>query len=368
MSPQAGASGTPGLPIAAFQSRVLGMSFVGFVLRQLYFTPQVMLRVLPIVFLYGFSLVAIVLSTNNIIVIWMLSFMVGTFGTAFLYVSGLRAGLQAMRLTTAPSVDGLMWATTLMLFFYCVVHLILLISVSAVIFAIAVFVVSPELGPWLMLFYAEQSQSGVQSGLPSVTGADGAASLAPPPNIILSIGILNFLMYCVLGTVMAFFGAPMAATAANAVDHSPKNDMIFGFGRYVPQQLASFMLFVALPTAAFSTLSQTVMPELIVGWAADSTADGGAIGAGDVVPWILAGVLFLIYVLFSMCLPWSGMALAYGLVQDELREERKRERVPVIDYDAEREVVRNLRRDRANTAAITKTYDPQASRRRFDTD
>lgn len=123
------------------------MSIPVFVLRALWITPQVMLRFLPVLAVYVLISVGLFFATENPYVIGLTMFLLGTFGYAFLVVQGLRAALQALKLTDAPTASGLMAASARMLFVYFLLQLLLLLLFGAIIGAIFYYIVIPVMDP-----------------------------------------------------------------------------------------------------------------------------------------------------------------------------------------------------------------------------
>ncbi len=319
------------------------MSIPVFVLRALWITPQVMLRFLPVLAVYVLISVGLFFATENPYVIGLTMFLLGTFGYAFLVVQGLRAALQALKLTDAPTASGLMAASARMLFVYFLLQLLLLLLFGAIIGAIFYYIVIPVMDPAA----AETLRMMVEG---RTVGANG-----PPASFVLSqlqaqgstaIILLNFAFTLLLGVIMAVFGVPMAAISANAVQYSPNHDLIYGLGRYVPHQVLLYLLLVALPSAFLGHL-----PAQIIMTAEPSLTTLGVVAA-----------IALVYSLFAVCLPWTGMALAYGQVRDKVRRERQAEKVPEIDFEAARADLRSLRQGRTAERSGTKMYDPLAAR------
>ncbi|MSU88540.1 hypothetical protein GE300_02765 [Rhodobacteraceae bacterium 2CG4] len=319
------------------------MSIPAFMLRAFWITPQVMLRFLPVLVCYILISVGLFFATDNPWVIGLILFLLGTFGYAFVVVQGLRAALQALKLTAAPTASGLMTATARMLFVYFLLQLLLLLLFGSIIGAVFYFIVIPAMDP------------AAAEVLRALVEARSAGAGAPPASFVLNqlqaegstaIMLLNLAFTLLLGVVMAVFGAPMAAIAANAVQYSPNHDLIYGLGRYVPHQVLLYLLLVALPSAFFGHLPAKMMLTMEPSW-----TSMGALAA-----------IVLVYSLFAVCLPWSGMALAYGEVREKIRRQRQAEKMPEIDYEAARADLRSLRQTRTADRSGTTLYDPLSPR------
>ncbi len=318
------------------------MDFLRFCTHALAVTPQTMLRFLPVLIVYVLACASVFLVSDNIYVVYLLSFLLATFGYGFLLVQGLRAALQSLRVTAAPTAGGLLNATTRMVFIYGLAQILLL----------AFFGTLVTLGFYHVVFPA--MEPGAAATLDAIFSGDGTAGEAQAQRLLLSLQaagspavmLFNFVLTMILGLGMALFGVPMAAVSANAVQHSPGHDPIYGLGRYMPHQMALYTVFVAVP----STLFGAVPAQLAL-----SGAGGAAMGAA------LAVVLG--YSLFAMCLPWAAMGVAYGRVRARLARERQAEAMPEIDYEAERARLRELRQTRTMGARSSTVYDPLAAAR-----
>ena len=328
------------------------MSIPVFILRAFWITPQVMLRFLPVLIAYVMISVGLFFTTDNPWVIGLILFMLGTLGYAFLVVQGLRAALQALKLTSAPTASGLLRSSGRMLFVFFLLQLLMLLLFGGILLALFYYVIFPAIDPALVDYLHLLVE--IETSSPGTLGPEGALQQAEQVQAMLDaqtstgIMLLNFSMYLLLGFVMALFGVPMAAVAANAVQYSPNHDLIYGLGRYMPHQVLLYMLLVALPSALFGHLPM----EMLLTMAEPNLATLATLG----------GVV-LLYGLFAMCLPWSGMALAYGQVREKVKRERQAEVRPEIDYEAARADLRSLRQTRTSERSGTTMYDPNAVRR-----
>lgn len=309
-----------------------------------------MLRFLPVLIAYVMISVGLFFTTDNPWVIGMILFLLGTFGYAFTVVQGLRAALQALKLTSAPTVGGLMNATARMLFVFFLLQLLMLFLFGGILLALFYYVIFPAIDPEMVTFLRmmfEMDTFGATALSPDGSPQNSEQMLAAleaqgSPAFML----LNFSMYLLLGIVMAIFGVPMAAVSANAVQYSPNHDLIYGMARYVPHQVLLYMLLVAAPAALFGHLPM----EMLLTMEPNLTTLGIIAGFGA------------LYGLFAMCLPWSGMALAYGKVRERVQRERQAEQAPEIDYEAARADLRSLRQNRTSERSGATMYDPNAPR------
>ena len=326
------------------------MGFFEFITRALALSPFVFLRYLPALITFGLILVGIILSTDNIWVIGLVGFIMGTFGTAFLVVWGIRGGLGAIGATAAGTADGYMSVVPRTLFVHLLLQLIFAVAISAVAYFVVSTFVLPVVAPGVVENYwavLTALQSGEQSQI------DGIAPLiagfeADPGPLRLTLAILNGGLYLVFGICVGVFGVPMAALSANAVQYSPQNDMIFGLARYFPHQFTLYLIAFALPVTLIALFGP-------IGLQFDAFT-------GGLSQPILAGVLG-VYFLFAPCISYAGMALGYQQVREKVADERRAQSTPVIDRDAERKNLASLRKVRTEGRTGAKVYDPVAEAR-----
>ncbi len=316
------------------------MSIFAFIPQAFALSLQVFLRYLPILAMYILFWVALFLTTSNPWVIGLIGFILGTYGTAFLFVTGIRAGLMSLKATTAPTASGLLDTTTRVLFFHCLLQLLVGIVLMAIVMSAIYFVLFPILAPeahaWVELVRNAEDPNLI------APMSDAIADQMRLPFMIASIAYTF-----VIGALLGIFGVPMAAVSANAVQHSPQNDMIFGMGQYFFSQMLLYVIAQAIPLVILALFAPASM--LFPTDAALETV----------------GLLIIcigLYGLYSPAISWAGMALGYKLHRDEIARQRKAEAMPEIDYEAERNNLRTLRAQRAVESAGATMYDPRAAR------
>lgn len=320
---------------------IVSMSILGFTLRALALSPQVFLRYLPALVIYLLLVVGLFLSTDNPWVIGMILVIMGTYGASFLIVTGIRAGLMSARATTAPTVEGLMKVSGRLMVTHLLLQVILVASLTLLVAFIFYRLILPEMAPAAITMYEALR-----------------AEVPPPPETLpdpvllaeslrLPMLLFNIAMGVIGGLCIGIFGVPMAAMAANAVQYSPQHDVIYGLGRYFPHQMFLYLVALALPSALFALYApaSTMLPEDF------SFQALGVIAIGSAV-----------YSVYAPAIVFAGMALSYKQVRSRVEAAVKAERVPDIDYDAERENLRSLRLERADERSVTTTYDPREKR------
>lgn len=319
------------------------MSIPVFIIHALALSPQVFLRFLPALAALTVIVVGLFLSTDNPYVIGMLLLVLGTVGTSFLVLTGLRAGLMAVRATRAPTVELLMRYTIRLMISHLLVQLILYGTLVMTAGWVFYHFVLPDAAPQaLTLFEALRADTPPDPATlpdPQVV----AASLRQPLALFsLVIGVIG--AFCV-----ALFGVPMAAMAANAVQYSPQHDLIFGIGRYFPHLFLLYLLAMAVPGAVYALYAP---PTALVPEAMPQEISLGAVGA--------LAIGAALYSVFAPAIVFAGMGLAYKHVRHRVEHELMNERVPVIDRDAEREKLRDLRQVRKAERKLATVYDPKA--------
>ncbi|NNU79705.1 hypothetical protein HMH01_04545 [Halovulum dunhuangense] len=319
------------------------MSIPAFILRALLISPIVFARYLPILLIFVLVVVGLFLATSNIWVIGMIVLILSTMGTSFLILNGIRAGLMTIRATTAPTAGGLLRATGRMLMTHLLVQLIMSIVLGAIVYYVAFTVVIPAAVPGaenvIRPFIAAlvTFDSGAMAELmPQMEQIAVEADRLVVPGIVINVMMASIGALCV-----AIFGVPMAALAATAVHYAPEHDLIYGMGRYGVHQFLLYMLAVALPGALWILMA----PGLALGFEGEPSL-------------VLAGAVAL-WSIYAPCISYGGMAIAYEGVRNRLAAERRAMSVPDIDYEAEREQVRNLRQTRNPGADVHRVYDPR---------
>lgn len=314
------------------------MSFFAFIAGSLALSVPVFLRYLPILVVYVLAWAGLITATENIYVIALIGFLLGTFGVAFLFVNGIRGGLQVLRATTAPTASGLMNATTRVLFFHCLLQLmlsiVLIVILNLVMLTVVIPATMPDLAPILEKVFSSQALEGFAMITPEIE-----AQLRTP------YLIYSILIAAVMGGVIGVFGVPMAAVAANAVQHSPQNDMIYGMTEFWPHQMLLYVI-AQLPVILVNAY---LLP---VGGADEFNLS--ALPIALIMSWI--------YLVYAPSISWAGMALAYKTVRDDRYRQRQAESRPEIDYEAERENLRSLRRVRTEDKKLAGMYDPRQNR------
>ena len=323
------------------------MSFFGFILRALALTPIVFLRYLPVLAVYLLIFVGLWLSTDNPWVLGMVSFIMLTVGLTFVYITGMRGALMAIGATTAPTAEKLLEVTTRVMFAHLLPQLLLVFALTAGLYMAAGYVLFPAV---------LQDTPNIIVETVSVLGSDDTQELEAyaelmaglePSTIQLQTALSALCFHLAVAFGLGIFGIPMAATAANAVQYSPGNDLIFGIGRFFPQQVIIYLLASALPNVA---LTLTMPTEMFMS------------GVDPLAPnlWTIG---FAIVLFVSPCASFAAMALGYDVIRARLARARQAERVPELDYEAERDKLKSLRQVRTEERSRNTVYDPVAEAR-----
>lgn len=322
------------------------MFHFGLILRALALTPIVFLRYLPVLAMYLLIFVGLWLSTDNRWVLNILSFLMLTIGLTFVWLTGMRAALMAIRATTAPTAEKLLQSTLRMMFAHMLPQLLIIFALTAAFYMLAERMLFPPMlqdMPNIILETIGALRSDDAQDLEAY--ATLMASLDPAA-IRLQAALSALCFHLAVALALGIFGVPMTATAANAVQYSPGNDLIFGIGRFFPHQVIVYLLATALPVVA---LAMTMPAEMFT-------------GAGLFEPnaWTVG---FAVVLFVSPCASFAAMALGYDAIRARLARMRQAEKVPELDYAAERENLKALRRVRAVEQAHATTYDPVAEAR-----
>ena len=305
------------------------MSHIKFIAQSISLSVPLFIRFVPVLIVFAIFSVGLFAATDQELVHYITVFFLGTVGWSYLYLIGLRAGLSALRETTPANLDGIINNTAKLMF----IHMLTQALIIAVVSGLAYFLFLK--GP--IEFAAAMAQA-----------SDGAASAQLPlleahHGPVMIVYVITFLTGI---TCTSLFGIPMASTAANAAEYSPKNDLIFGFGAYFLPQFVLSLIAVFLPMLVYFFFAPSLMA-----WIEGGTLGSLAIG-------VSALVLFSFYA--SWCIPMAGMALGYKQCREDVREARKAEVTPVYNVEEERENLRSLRAQRQSGSSGTKAYDPKA--------
>ncbi|WP_112321244.1 hypothetical protein [Oceanibium sediminis] len=321
------------------------MSYVGFILKAFALSPFVFFRYVPIVAILAFIVYGLFVTTDNPWVVGMILFLVGTVGTTFLFVNGMRAGLMVIRATTPPTAEGLLNVTIKMMFTHMILQLVLVIVLTAGMYWVAT---------TFILSDAAAAAAGTLSSFYSATASfdsEAIELLLPqlqelienPAPLREAAFVLTTGYYLMLGIGISLMGIPMSAFAANAVQYSPQNDLIFGIGRYFPHQYTVWVLASVVPVALYMRMAP---PEIIAG-----VAESSSLTTLDIA--------FLVWAIYAPCVSYAAMALGYREIREKVKRWTEAERVPEINYEEERERVRSLRQARRSGASGTVLYDPR---------
>jgi|GEM_PF-6145118 len=322
------------------------MSYIGFISRALAISPNVFLRYIPIAFIFGLVVFGLFQMTDNIYVIVMMGFILSTVGQTFLYITGVRGALQTIKATDAPTIDALMKVTFKLMFTLMLVMLLMVISFSAVFFFISSqFFLDPTSAQAADALRTLISAASSFDGEELVQAAFVLNEMSDSPGALRSALLTMTLSYqLATGITISLFGIPLAAMSANAVHKSPGNDLIYGIGRYFPHQLTLYVLATMVPTYLMLSIipPQAFLPSV--------GAEAAPVASGLVV--------LSLWYLFAPCVSFAGMAIGYELIRKKVWNLLQQERVPIIDYEAERENVRALRSLRKEKSSESTFYDP----------
>lgn len=306
------------------------MLFFEFMSRSFAISFSVLIRFLPILILYVMLVVGIILSTDNIYVYYLLGFIASTVGTTFLYVMGLRAGLSAIGETTSAHVDGLVSSTMKLMVVHFLIQALVILVLAAFIWIGLVFMFAPE----------APTAINPETGKP--LGWFVSTHLEAVPSVVTIFAVS---VTIIASAVTSFFGVPMAATAANAAEYSPKNDLIFGLGSFFVPQFILALIMVVLPVFVFSVLGNIFTTNI-----ADASVGAQIIAASFV------GILMV----YFYCIPLGGMAIAYGEARKLATQARKSVHRPQVNVEEQREDLRSLRQNRQNNRKTAPNYDPKS--------
>ncbi len=326
------------------------MDIFSFIARSLVLAIWVSFRLLPIaIFVYAIIGV-LIFATDNAIVIGMIIVLLGTFGTTFIYLTGIRAGLMSLRATTPPTANGLFGATVKLFFVHLLLQLLMMIVLYAVVIAFFHFVLMPAWFPEV-----QETVAGVP-GLPGGVGMMLTVGMLSSPFADLAgVGSLvgpSFLFLTVLsicgGICLGVFGVPMAGLAANAVQHSPRNDLVFGMGSHFLHQFTLYFIAVALPSMALYAGYPAYIAMML-----DAPS----------LPFIIGSLIGVVAISFYIyCIPFAGMALAYRGTREAQAAERQFEAAPVVDVVEQEASVRSLRQQRQSGSGGASVYVPERQR------
>ncbi|MEO0388348.1 MAG: hypothetical protein AAF281_12580 [Pseudomonadota bacterium] len=237
-----------------------------FLLSSLWIGIWVMLHMIPVVLLISLAIVGPLFATDNIWVQGIVGLIAGTVGVAFYAVSGVRAGLAALRQTDTPDFDGLVKATVKIMFIFAILQFVAVLIGVAGLTALFQMLIAPDV--------AALTPAGLpdfRGFLQALFGDAFGAGLDPSA---LSGTALLFLgcVFVIVAAVAGLSGVPMAASGANAVRHSPRHDLIFGFGgSFLGIFAVTFLSLVAstavssltpTPTIGDATLHESLFPAI----------------------------------------------------------------------------------------------------------
>lgn len=329
------------------------MSFFSFVLRAYALSPFVFLRYLPALITFSLILVGIILSTNNIWVIGLVCFIMGTFGAAFMVLNGIRAGLGTIGATEAGTAEGYMHVIPRLLFAHLLLQFIFAMMIAGIAYLIIDATLLSTVAPGVFAEYREvfgAYQSGKASAIANVEPLIAGFEADPGPFRLVAL-VINGGLYVIFAICVGVFGVPMAALSANAVQYTPRNDLIYGLGRYFPHQFVLYLLAMALPVVLITLL-------LPVRYQFDMLVGGTGSGVSPVVSIVIG-----IYFLYAPCISYAGMAIGYERVRGRVMQARQAESRPQYDMVAERENLSSLRKQRTAGRSGANVYDPVAKAR-----
>jgi len=319
------------------------MSIPVFILRSLKLSVPVFLRFLPFLVLSVLTVVGLFLSTQNIIVLAMILFILLTYGLSLLMVITIRGGLVVLGATTPPTAEGLLIAALRMLIFHILLPVLIgiffVILISVAFYFVIQTVNGPEVVAELRAVLSERDPAARVAALPE--------TLELFERIWGVVLAYTISFYLVGALIIGLIGVPMAAVSANAVRQSPKHDLLYGAGHNLPHQMVLNLLVVALPQITLSVLR----PEYYLG-------GGAALTENDLI--LALGIVF--WTIYGQCITAAGMALSY----DDLRSRKAQARAeavrPIVDTATEQQSLRSLRQERTPDANRAAVYDPRRSR------
>lgn len=304
------------------------MSFIGFIAKSFALSIPTFIRLAPVLLVFSLLTVGVFAASEDPLVHKIAAFILGTLGWSFLYLMGLRAGLNALKVTSPAHLDGVINNTAKLTFIHMLVQLLLILVVTGMVY---VLITRVMLSPDIAARWAVEGSLFNDPGL--------IDEMRGPLTIVYMVALIAGI------TCTSLFGIPMAATAANAAEYSPKNDLIFGFGSFFFPQFVLSAIAVFLPGMLLSFFGAP-----LAGWFASGSFGSLAIGLI---------VLISVFVLISWCIPMSGMALGYKLTRERVVEERDSRSTPVFDHQEERENLKSLRAQRQKGAKGTSVYNPK---------
>ena len=321
------------------------MSFLGVIFSSFYYGFWVMLRTLPVLILTLIALSAPIFAIQHIAVVYTVIFIGLTIGLAYIFVTMLRAGLASMRATDTPTFDGLVKATLRMFFVFFIVQFIFFVTLQGAVVAYYFYVLLPSAVPEAWNAFDPEAYGLPQWGwLKLVLFLTTDEFFFRPPEVVF-LGTVFTLLTAVIGAIIAgLFGVPMAAASANAVQHSPQNDLIFGFGSHFFS--IAILQLICGGLAALVGQSQQLQTLLL-----DPSRPAASIAL------ITVAVLFAYFYLMSV--PIAAMALGYKRHRQAIADARAAEISPIFDPEEHKEEVKNLRRARQSAASGTAVYVPK---------
>ncbi|MEM9010510.1 MAG: hypothetical protein AAGE18_04735 [Pseudomonadota bacterium] len=323
---------------------------VGFLGRSLLLSVPVALRLLPIILLVAAFAWLFFSNVENPILLLAVLFG-GLYPTmAFLVLSGIRAGQMQLRVTTAPSANGLLRA------------IFRLISANFGL-ALNVFTIAltPAVAVWLLLDAEALALVRAAIGLDSIalsTLLERAAA-----NSVL----LTALVWAAGTVAFALLGVPMAATAANAGSNRPNHEVIWGIGRQAGKLALLSAVFIGLPLMLFHSVRIFVMPtdlDLTPLLLAPEGDPEQALAALDPLVESAADALlllaaFALYLLYLPCILMAGLARAYHDTVAENEAERAARWDEILEGHPTIDDLHELRVRRQGVASAVEVYVPE---------
>ncbi|QHQ33790.1 hypothetical protein [Algicella marina] len=330
------------------------MSLFAFIGRGLVLAIWIALRLLPVAALVLAIFLAMIFATQNYYVVVMVSFAFGVFGTTFLYLNGIRAGLMARKVTSPPTANGLMMGTIKLLFVHFLAQLLVLILLYALLTTVFQYLLLPAMVPGWNEQVADIFGSDSAVGFLATLGLLGDPfSDVFGANAMIAPGLIFYVLATLLsGICVAIFGVPMAGVGANAVQRGPNHDLVFGLGNSFLSILALYFVGVTLPSAAM----MAAYP-MWLGMLSES--------AGNLTFFIAALVAICAASYYMYCIPFAAMALAYEQATENRRREIKLEQAPISspeDFQEHQASVRSLRQQRQSGSAARSVYVPERQR------
>ncbi|MEO0913299.1 MAG: hypothetical protein AAFY59_09970, partial [Pseudomonadota bacterium] len=237
-----------------------------FVFKALALSPQVFLRLMIIILMLSSVFVAVVLSTDNVYVRYMVGFFILSYGTGFSILCGIRAGLMSAKATSAPALRPFVGSLNRMTGLYLSTGISFVLIVSGVAYALVVAIMLPIIAPNLIEHaknpYTQSIEIAVgqagpqtatagaptgtaQSSLPTISDPNAAIEAATAPSVV--------------GLSDADLAAELAAQdELGLIDYDPDGNPFF---EYIFLDWGG-----VLSTPALA--EEVILPFLIVGFAA----------------------------------------------------------------------------------------------------